>query len=100
MSRDAAHPDLEVLARLELPLPLDLAVEIMQAIVKAAERRGYTNAVILTDAPGQRIAATPPPPGWTPPDDDPDDDWDDDEDEDDGQQQLPLTPDDEETDTR
>lgn len=56
MARDG---DREVLARLELPLPLDVAAGLMTAIAKAAEKLGYTDVVILTDGQ-QRIAGTPP----------------------------------------
>lgn len=48
-----------MLARLELPLPLDVAGALMRAIAQAAEKLGYTDVVILTDGP-QRIAGTPP----------------------------------------
>lgn len=55
----AREGEREVLARLELPLPLDVAAELMRAIAKAAEKLGYTDVVILTDG-SQRIAGTPP----------------------------------------
>lgn len=71
MSREPAHPDLEVIASLSLPLPLDLSVAVMDAIAKAAERLGYTNPVILTDGI-HRFAATRPAPDWEPDDDDED----------------------------
>lgn len=48
----------EVLARFELPLPLDVVAELGQAIKRAAEKLGYTDVVLLTDGTN-RIVATP-----------------------------------------
>lgn len=61
----ARHTDgREIIARLEFPLPLTLAGELMRGIAEAAERAGYTDAVFLTDG-SNRMAANPP--GWTAP---------------------------------
>jgi predicted NBD/HSP70 family sugar kinase len=49
----------EVIARLELPLPVTLASEVMRAVAEAVTGQGYTDVVFLTDGTG-RIAATPP----------------------------------------
>lgn len=57
--RDLAQPGREILARLELPLPMTVAAELMRAIAEAAEGLGYTDVVVLTDGPGYRIAGTP-----------------------------------------
>jgi len=49
----------EVLARLELPLPMLLVGDVAAAIEQAARRHGYTDVVVLMDGTN-RIVATPP----------------------------------------
>jgi hypothetical protein len=49
----------EVLVRLALPLPLDVATGLMRAVDVEAKRLGYTDIVLLTDGSGG-IAGTPP----------------------------------------
>lgn len=51
----------EAIARLEFPLPVTLAAELMRAIAETAEAQGYTDVVVLTDGPhAGMFAATPP----------------------------------------
>lgn len=58
----------EVLARLELPLSMTVAGQLMRAIAECAESLGYTDVVVTTDG-GCRIIGSPP--GWAPPEKNP-----------------------------
>lgn len=59
MAKDARGR--EVVARLVLPLPLDLAAILMRGIAETCEAAGYTDVVMLTDGPHSgAFAATPP----------------------------------------
>lgn len=49
----------EVVARLELPLPMTVAAKVLKAVDKALTKLGYTDVVLLTDGT-YRIVATPP----------------------------------------
>lgn len=54
--------EVEVIAKVMLPLPLSHAGELMTMICKAAERMGYTDVSFLTFEPYNGcIAGTPPP---------------------------------------
>ena len=49
----------EVLVTLALPLPLQIATDLIEAVGRVAEEHGYTDLVMLTDGTGG-IAGTPP----------------------------------------
>jgi len=57
---DPADPHVEIVASFELPLSIDLFVLISGAVTEALEGEGWTDVVIRTDGPGNRIAARRP----------------------------------------